>query len=854
VTGTWNPVNGDRNWNFAASRMECRGMHSSTRDILGADLRSAVRSLRHWRVTSASAVLTLAVAVGLNLAMFGLIDRALLSPPAHVVDADRVFAVGFAAPSRDGAPSWMTTASYVAFETIRDQVPGIEAAAWQRRTAAAVIDGTQISVDAMLVSGSYFPMLGAKPLFGRGVLPDDDRAPAGSPVAVLSYPFWIGTFGGDRAVLGRRISVQGTDMTIAGVMPAGFSGHSSARVDVWIPFRAAMRDNPGWDTNQFLNVASVIVRVPPAAGPVAAGEQATAVLQRRVILEAIGGAEVSSAERRIAYWLTGVSVLVLLLGAANAATLLLVRGATRRRDLAIRAALGASRLRLVLQILLEAALLASSAVLAALFLAYWFDEAVRRVLLPSIVEGGGVNMRLLFVALCAGSVAFIAAAAAGLAQLPERSRIDWQPSSGSTRLAAGGRVFASARSGRALLVTQTALSVLLLAGAGLFGRSLVNLTSQDFGMRMSGVLLVDLERGSRPIAGRDALFASALEQVRVLPGIEAATVVQMVPFTGFHVVPVSIPGRTEPPNVSGQLPYLIAATPELFDILDIRVVAGRRIVASDDRGSPVVVINETMARAAWAGESAVGKCIRIGFEPSFDPFSGMEPPPLTTVPCREVIGVVRDLRQRSVVPTGNEAHLMQYYVPFSQVPQPPHGEGGPGIQGLLLRTELAPGAIAPSLRRMVAQGRTDLPFVQVRRYADLLERQVRPWRQGTTLLALFGGLALVVAAVGLYAAFAHSVEERRREMAIRLAIGARAGAVVAMILREAGVLAIAGVACGAVLTLSAGRWLEPLLFRTRAWDPVVLGTAAVVMLVVAIGATLLPARTAARADPSALLK
>jgi putative ABC transport system permease protein len=522
-----------------------------------------------------------------------------------------------------------------------------------------------------------------------------------------------------------------------------------------VPFHAAMREMPGWDRDPFRNIAAIVVRLAPGETPAAASAQASSAIERkdrRVTLSPIGGGDVTATEQRIAYWLTGVSVLVLVIGLANSATLLLIRGAARRRDFAIRSALGATRGRLLAQAIVEATLLAATAVGVALLLAYWFDEAVRSVLLPTVVHSAGLTLRTLAAAALAGVLVLVVAAAAAVAQLP-RSLRDADLAGSSTR---PRRI---ARSGQALLLVQTTLSVVLLAGTGLFGRSLYNLMSQEFGMRTGDVLLVEFDRGPGAARELEQLYSSALERIRALPGVEIATTVKTMPFTGFHVPPISVPGLAGPPRVNGQLPFLIAATPQFLEILDVAIVEGRRFVESDERGAPVVIVNETMARSVWPGESALGKCIRIGFEPSFDPSTATgPPPPPATVPCREVIGVARNVRQRSVVPSGSEDRLMQYFVPFSQVPPPPAGVGpGPGIQGLLLRTTAGPGVLAAPIRRVVLDGRTDLPFLQVRRYSELLERQMRPWRLGTALLSLFGALALGVAAVGLYATFAHSV-------------------------------------------------------------------------------------------------
>jgi hypothetical protein len=386
----------------------------------------------------------------------------------------------------------------------------------------------------------------------------------------------------------------------------------------------------------------------------------------------------------------------------------------------------------------------------------------------------------------------------------------------------------------------------------MIGRSLYNLGAQDFGMNMDGVVLVQFEQGPGQI--RNSLFAAALDRIRSLPGVELATPVQMLPFTGFHVIPISVPGLPQPPRADGQLPYLIGATPELMEILDIRIVQGRPFVQADDRGAPVAIVNETLARAAWPGESAVGKCIRIGFDPSFDPAGGGAPQPPASAPCREVIGVAKDVRQRSVVPSGIEGRLMQYYIPFSQVPQPEPGIEWPPISGILLRARAGIESLAAPIRGIVTSGRSDLPYLQVRYYSELLEGQMRPWRLGTILLSIFGSLALAVAAMGLYAAFAHFVGERRHEIAIRIAVGAKPRGVLAMILREAVALSAAGIVCGSLVTVFAGGSLQAMLYGTAPTDPIVLGSVGLLMLGVAALATLIPARTASQTDPNTLLR
>jgi len=656
----------------------------------------------------------------------------------------------------------------------------------------------------------------------------------------------MASFAGDRSAIGKRLIVRGIDVTIVGVMPAGFSGHSAARVDMWIPIHAAMRATPGWDRDRFVRMVSIGVRLAHDQNAAAATTQIAAIIGQRVVLTPIGGVDVTPSEHTIAYWLAAVSLLVLVIGLANTGTLLLVRGARRRRECSIRAAIGATYGRLLSQVVAEAVMLAVATALAAVVLSYWLDEAVRRLLLPSLIESSGLTTRTLTGAIVAGGCTLLVAILAGAAQLRELGRPD------QIRVTRGHRAWGQT----ALLLIQTTFAVVLLSGAGMFGRSLYALVTQDFGMRMNDVLLVNFERGPGFVANQDRIFEAALDRIRALPGVKLATPIQILPFTGFQVPPISVPGLAGPPNINGQLPYLTAATPELFEILGLEIVQGRRFTTDDEAGPPVAIVNESMARSVWPGKSAIGQCFRIGFDPSFDPETSAGPPaPSPSAPCREIVGVVRNVRQRQVIPTGDETRLMQYYVPFSQSQvTPPFAGPMPHVQGLLVRATAGADTLAAPIRRIVLDGRSDLPFLHVTPYVDLLDPQMRPWRMGTTLLLLFSGLALAVAAVGLYAAFSYAVSERRREMAIRIAIGARPRGVLLMVLSEAAGLAGLGGLFGCAMAVVSGRWIQSLLFGTTATDPVVLVSAAIVMLIVAITAAFLPARHAASVDPNALLR
>ena len=813
---------------------------------LRSDLVAAIRELKTGWLSVTAAVMTLAAAIGMNVAMFSLVDRALISAPRHVVRPDRLFSLSFQVPGQAAGQAGMTTTSFVTYRQLKESAPSfLGVAAWRPGPASVAVNNEQPRADTLLVSGNYFDLLGAAPRVGRGMSPRDETN--GIAAAVISDAFWHSAFASDPGIVGRRIAADGVEYEIAGVMPRGFSGHSVASVDVWLPLSVAMRSDPDWTESPFRNVVSVFARLADSSTVSVATEQATALLNRGVALRGVTGSTVGSTQRTIAIWLFAVSLLVLTIGLANAATLLLVRSIKRRRESAIKSALGASRSRLLTQVAIEATLIAMAGTAVALLLGLWLDEALRRVLLPTITATTGIADRTFMAAGVAGLVAAVVAFGAGAWALPPSARAaDFQLPDGRGRSQV--QTF--------LLWVQTTICVLLLAGTGMFGRSLYRLMQQDFGMQMDRVLVVEFERdGAAVDVDREEIFTQSLSRIRTLPGVQQTTTFQTLPFEAHHVPPISVPGKPEDPNVGGQRPYLIAATPEFFDVLGIEMVEGRKFTTADDRGEPVVIVNQAMAQGVWPGETAIGKCIRIGFDPSFDPTTASGPPTPSAVPCRRVIGVARDVRQRSVVPVDNEAALMQYYVPPSQTPGPPAGMGVvPHANGLVVRTASDPARLIDPIRRLVVNGRSTLPYVEVRRYLQSLERQVRPWRTGLTLLGMFSALAIGVAVIGLYAAFAHAMTQRSREMAIRIAIGATPAAVVTMILREASGLATAGITAGIVGAMLGGRTLQSVLYGFVPVDPVILGSAGAVMLIVIVAATMIPAARASRVDPNLILR
>lgn len=820
------------------------------------DLRFAMRSMRREPGVAAGIVATFALAIGANAAMVSLVARLMLIAPPGVTNPETLARLQIDVTTADGDRYAMSTTSYPVFRAARaldDAFAGVAASRPARLTTGRGADMTELSVIA--ATGDYFHVLGTRPAVGRFFDADDDRLPSGNAVAVLSHSYWQRRYGGSIAVLGDHIVVDGIDYAIVGVAPRGFTGDGIAPVDVFVPFTAAQRKaDPGWATEPGEHIVSVIGRVRREAGMPAALGKLTASLRALDGDEQVLSAKlvpfrasygVSAQQLQIARWLAAVSGVVLLVAFANVATLLLLRAARRRREIAVRLALGAHRARLARQLLVEGWLLSGLGAAAALLVARWASDIVRATLLPDLAPSerlidGGTLVLTIGAALAGGVVA-------GLAPLVQAGRRDVAAELHSGR-AGSGRLGVQ----RMLIVGQVALCTVLLFGAGLFVQSLQRVEAQDLGFSTSRLLLVDLEfREQLSGPERDRAYLGAAERLATMRGIGGATVVLSMPFGNFNVPPISVPGRAEPPSVGGQLPYLYTATPMFLRLMGVTLREGRLFNEGDGRGSPfVVLVNETMARSLWPGQSAIGKCIRLGFDPA-----AAEPSPLApeTLPCRQVIGVVRDTRVRSIRATGNEGRLMQYYVPFGQQPAP-FMAGASQVNALLVGTADSPSRMIASVQRFLQATATSPLYARVSPYEDLLDPQIRPWRLGASLFAALGGLALSIAAVGLFAVVSYLVTQRLREIGIRLALGGTAASIAQLVVSGTVRLVAAGAALGAVVAFALAPLIQSMLFETSAYDVAVVAGVAVVLILVAIAASAVPAWRASRVNPSRTLQ
>ncbi|HJU89479.1 MAG TPA: ABC transporter permease [Gemmatimonadaceae bacterium] len=807
------------------------------------DLRYALRGIVHNPGFSIAAILTLALGIGANAAMFGIVDRLLLAAPAHVREPQNVVRIYFNTerPGRPGQPAVVSdVTSYPKFVAMRDNNRTFESLAAHADQEATLREGGEIRpINVSLASAEFFPTLGVRPALGRFFTAEEERG--GERVAVISYGMWRGTFGTDPSVLGKPLRIAQSTFTVIGVAPRGFGGLRLIAPDVWVPLAAAGEPliSSQWKERGWFFLTLVGRLRPGATREQAATELASAWRRdgeanadERKATMIIGSViadrgPLRSKESVVAAWLAGVSVLVLLIACANIANLLLARALKRRKEIAVRLALGAGRGRLVRQLLTESLLLAILGGGAALVLARWGGDAMRSLLLPNISwEGSPVGARVLWFT---AAMALVAGVIAGLVPAVQASRPDLLSS-----LKSGTRegLVTRWRTRRTLLLAQAALSVVLLVGAGLFVRSLRNVRAVDVGFDAERVVSLQFDFSGLGVLGSasEEIYTRVLERVRRMPGVEGAALSMTSPFRTTIISDLYVPGLDSVPRQDGLLPVNNAVGPDYFTTMGIRILRGRAITAEDRVGTELaIVVNDAMARAVWPNENALGKCVKVDAD---------------TVPCSTVVGIAENARHNSL---GGEPP-MQYYVALNQ------GAGVVKLRTLFIRPTGDPAAFIPMLRAELKALGSDLPYADIHRMEEFVAPELRPWRLGATMFGVFGLLALAVAAVGLYSVIAYNVAQRTHEMGVRVALGASRADIVRMVVRDGVRVALVGVAIGAAVALWAVKFAQPLLFDVSPRDPLVFGTVVLTLTMVAIAASGIPALRAARVEPGTALK
>ncbi|HEX6808987.1 MAG TPA: ADOP family duplicated permease [Gemmatimonadaceae bacterium] len=820
-------------------------------ESIGQDVRYAARGIRAKPAFAAGIVLALALGIGANAAMFAVVDRLLLRPPAYLRHPSRVNRVYWSQTvARQETVNENT--SIARLIDLRRLTHTLDAVTGFTTFNIAVGDGDAAhAIPVAGVSAAYFGLFDARPALGRFFRADEDSLPVGAQVAVLGYGYWQAVFGG-RDVLGTKLHIGRLWFTVIGVAPKAFAGLDDRDVSgapaIWLPlaafawnmrpedhtrdyhwqsFQIAVERAPGVTVAQAIaDLSDAFVRSRLSQQPQNPEWAATVRGQRsHAVLGPVQADRGPTAgpEAKIVVWVSGVALIVLVIACANVANLHLARALARRREIALRLALGVGRARLVRQLFTESLLLAALGGVLGLAVAQW----------------GGAAVRALFVHDAAGTLLFadrrmvamtllltvLAALATGLA--PALYALEGDI---AQLLGAGAREAGHRRSPlrRSLLLVQAVLSVVLLIGAGLFVRSLVNVRQLHMGYDVRPVLVVtENMRGVKmPTPERKALEDRLATAAASQPGVVAATPAASVPFWAFEGRWLYVAG-IDSVSLLGNF-IMQAGDTSYFRTLGTRLLLGRGFTAGDRSGAaPVMVVSAGMARALWPGQTPLGKCIRFDAD---------------TMPCTTVVGVAEDLHLRSFGSTRDFA----YYVPIAQDTE------STGM--LLVRVEGDAAASAERVRRALQPLMPGAAYLTAVPLGTIIDPAMDSWRLGATMFVAFGTLALVLAAVGLYSVIAHGVVQRRQELGVRLALGAPRPRVVAMVVGDGVRTVLAGVLAGSAAGVAAARWSGALLFHESPTDPLVYVGVAAVVIVVALLATAAPAAAAGRVDPTVTLR
>ncbi len=836
--------------NATARREEFHESRRGARiESLAQDVRYGLRSMRHAPGFTAIAVASFAIGIGANTTMFGAIDALLLRTPAHVRDADRIHRLYFATPGRDGQPApAFSYQGYKTYVALRDSVKGFEsvAAYWTEKVSSGRGADAR-SIDAVAVTPSWFPMLGVQPALGRFFLPTEERDET-DHVAVLGYDAWRGWFNGDSSVLGRTIDVAGMPYVIVGVAPARFTGIDVNRVDLWLPLGVSTRLLSPSAMDPRMGSYWLEIAAKGRAG-VSVGQLASDVTRvyrsiwrdspryettfgkSNALLGSVIAARgpAPTADASVSRWVAAVSLLVLLIASANVANLLLLRGLTRSREVALRLSLGATRWRVARQWLVEGALLAIGGAVAAIVLARWTASAMLAFLLPRASNEGILSVRLLaFTAIVALGTGILASVIPAFVT----ARRDFAPLLGTGRAMSGPARLALQR---VLLGGQVALAMLLLVGAGLFVISLRNVQAIDLGLDVDHVLYVQPDFGSAMKLSRDrnasaatnASYQAMLEQVRRVPGVVSVTFSAGSALGGGSAI--SLHRRGAPPLAPGTpVPFMRAVGPNYFETMGTSLLRGRFFTAADHRpNARVAIIDEGTAKQYLPDGSGLDPCVYLG----------------SRTDCTEIVGVVKNTVLWEI--TGDKGSIV--YLPFDSWREQ-------AISTIEVRTAGDPTRSIPAIRRAALSVSPDLPWLDIYPLSDRVAPQLKPWRLGASMFTAFGVLALCLSAVGLYGLLSYVVTRRTQEIGIRKALGAPSGGVVGMVLRGALGMTVVGVAIGVVAALAAGRMIASQLYGVSPRDPIVIAVCAVVLVVVAIAASFAPAIRATRVDPMVALR
>ncbi|MPY89081.1 MAG: FtsX-like permease family protein [Luteitalea sp.] len=802
------------------------------------DLRHAARSLPRTPLVTATILVTMALGIGASTAIFGIVNAVLLRP-LPFAEADRLVSVSECHRER-ACPNVINPANFVDW---RARSQAIEDMAAFIDTLDNLTGGGQPEeVAVQVITGNFFELLGVEAQIGRAIGPADDT-PDAEPVTVLSYELWQRRFGGDPRVVGRDVHLDGEPVLVVGVMPPNrhlvLKGRSltDRRAELWKPLEV------DW---------SEVVRRGRSLSAIGRLAPGMTLPQAQAELEVIGRAleaeypdfntnwtvvaaslhdELSGEVRPALLVLLGAVGLVLLIACANVASLLLARASARSRELAVRTALGASRGQVVRLILTESVTLSLTGGALGVVTAWWLQGRLLALapagLLPTerIPLDAPVLGFALLVSIGTGLLFGVAPALASARQSPAACLRDGgRGTAGSAR---GGRLR------RGLVMGEVAMALVLLVGAGLLMRSFANLMSEQTGFDATHVLTARISLSSEayePEHRRIGFFRELLDRIEARPGVRSAGAIDVLPFAGLgSATSFLIEGEPEPPPGERHTADVRVADPTYFSTMGIPLIHGRNFTEREVRErSNVVIINETMARQHFGGDRAIGQRVTIHMRTD-------------NVPS-EIVGVVGDVKYDALdVPV----RAMTYW---------PHAELVRPSMTLVIRTDGDPLAIAPMLIREVGEMDPELPVARIRPMTTLVSASVDSARFSMLLVSLFAGVALLLAAIGIYGVMSYAVQQRTHEIGVRVALGANAADIVPLVVRQGLWITSVGIVSGLLAALGLTRLLASLLYGVAPLDPLTFASVAIALAAVTVVACWLPARRAARIDPLLALR
>ncbi|MGV8038921.1 MAG: ABC transporter permease [Thermoanaerobaculaceae bacterium] len=795
-------------------------------------LRQLVRSLRRAPVLSAVVVLTFALGIGATTALFSVVSHVVLQPLPYP-DARRLVQAWTRMPDAGIPQLPFGHGEYLDYRAESRLMADV--GAYTDRAVILTGSGEPAKLTAAFTTASLWSVLGVEAALGR-LLGPGDEAPGAEPVVVLSHSLWTARFAASPSAVGRVVEVDGTSRRIVGVMPRLFA-FPRREVQLWLPvvLDPARRDNHHLFVLGRLRPDARFEQVQAEMDAIEA-RWAKAYTHSHPMTAVTYEEQLRGAVRQPLLLLFGAVLLVLLIASANVAGLLLARGEARQRELAVRASLGAGRWALARRLLAESLVLAAAGGVLGLAIARVGLGAILSLLPQGLPRGEAIELDLGVLAFAVG-ISMMAGLAAGAVPAWRLSRSDLAPllRGAGERTAAGS---ARQRLRSVLVVAETALAVILVAGAALLLRSLAALSRQDPGLDSTNVLTAQISLPASRYPGAaevEGFYDRLLDRMRALPGVRSAALVNSLPMRD-SIRLILVSGPWQPPNAEPVVADIVMVTPDFFATLGNPVVRGRAFTEADRAGAArVVALNQAAARGLFGSRDPLGQ-----------PMSIRQASPQQ--PAFEIVGVVRDVPTQGL---GTEVRP-QVYMPLQQAVS--------GIRGvtrsvsLALKTDVPPASLAGAVRKAVWELDDRLAVSDLETMDDVLSASLRPQRFQSVLLGAFAALALVLAAVGLYGLLAHVVGLRRRELAVRLAVGARPGQLHRMVLRRALVLTGIGLALGLAGAVATGRLLSGLLYGVGRSDPASLAATAVALLASATLAAYVPARRAASSNPAVILR